>query len=220
MNQEGAAGPLPEAEGGWAVEISLDVEIAHAMCQSCHISLVEANNEGADALGTAENTAAALGANEITCWGSPDNYLPVPELDLKHPGVAITAASGDNGYDNWQVRFYTYEANYPAASPYVVGVGGTRLELTTKGARASWTVWNGDGAGGSGCSSTIEAPRWQQEVPDWPVGCEHRRAVADVSADADPYTGAAVYDSYTRVERTKGRVEPFNGGQWAARGLG
>ena len=60
VNQEGAAGPLPTGEGGWAVEISLDVEMAHAMCQNCHIVLVEANSERASAFGAAENTAATL----------------------------------------------------------------------------------------------------------------------------------------------------------------
>ncbi len=52
------------------------------------------------------------------------------------------------------------------------------------------------GAGGGGCSESFTAPPWQQAVPDWSqVGCGSKRAVADVSADADPYTGVAVYDS-------------------------
>jgi hypothetical protein len=221
VNQEGAAGPLPSAEGGWAVEISLDVEIAHAICQSCHILLVEARDEGAHELGAAENTAVTLGADEITdSWGAPEEYLPVPELDLKHPGVVITAAAGDDGYDNWLVESELIDrGDYPAASPFVVGVGGTRLELTAAGARASETVWNGKGAGGSGCSLRYEPPRWQREVPNWPVGCEGR-AVADVSADGDPYTGAAVYDSYTRVERTPGHVQPFEWGTVGGTSLG
>ena len=184
VNQEGAAGPLPTGEGGWAVEISLDVEMAHAMCQNCHIVLVEANSERASAFGAAENTAATLGADEISnSWGAPEEFLPVSESALKHPGVVITAASGDYGYDNWLVEPYLADrADYPAASPFVIGVGGTRLGLTTAGTRESETVWNGHGAAGSGCSFRWQAPRWQQEVADWPVGCERNRAVADVSA--------------------------------------
>jgi hypothetical protein len=227
VNQEGASGPLPEAEGGWAVEISLDVETAHAVCQSCRILLVEANNNGPNALGAAENTAVALGADEVTnSWGAPEEYAPgprppVPESALKHPGVVITAAAGDDGYDNWLVEPNLADrGNYPAAFPFVVGVGGTRLELMANGARASEPVWNGHGASGSGCSYSYEAPRWQQEVPDWPVGCEHRRAVADVSADADPYTGVAVYDSYSLVERTGGHKEPFKWGTVGGTSLG
>jgi hypothetical protein len=57
-------------------------------------------------------------------------------------------------------------------------------------------VWNGNGAGGGGCSTVLTAAPWQQEVTDWSsVGCGEHRAVADVSADADPYTGVAIYDS-------------------------
>ncbi len=60
------------------------------------------------------------------------------------------------------------------------------------------------GAGGGGCSANFAAPAWQQSVADWSsVGCEGKRAVADVSADADPYTGVAVYDS-TEYEQSKG----------------
>ena len=227
VNQEGASSPLPEAEGGWAVEISLDVEIGHAICQDCRILLVEANNDGPYALGEAEDTAAAHGADEITnSWGSPEEYVPaprppVPESTMNHPGIVITAAAGDYGFDNWLVEPNLADrGNYPAAFPFVVGVGGTRLELAADGTRASETLWNGDGAGGSGCSFSYEAPRWQQEVPDWPVGCERRRAVADVSADADPYTGAAVYDSYSLVERTKGYEEPFGWGTVGGTSLG
>ncbi len=94
-------------------------------------------------------------------------------------------------------------ADYPASSPDVVAVGGTKLTLED-GTRQSETVWNEDpdpegadeGAGGGGCSETFTAPSWQHAVPDWSqVGCGPKRAVADVSADADPYTGVAVYDS-------------------------
>ena len=90
----------------------------------------------------------------------------------------------------------------------MIAVGGTRLLLHAQ--TAAWkaeTVWNdggeakvggkdGHGAGGGGCSEQFTAPAWQQSVADWSsVGCAEARAVADVSADADPYTGIAVYDS-------------------------
>ena len=111
----------------------------------------------------------------------------------------ITAAAGDNGYLDWDPEEESERgfADYPASSPHVVAVGGTRLGLTAAGAWKEETVWNGDsGAGGGGCSTVLTAPAWQQAVADWSaVGCGSRRAVADVSADADPYTGVAVYDS-------------------------
>jgi hypothetical protein len=79
----------------------------------------------------------------------------------------------------------------------VVAVGGTRLSsLGAGGAWAGESVWNGQGAGGGGCSTRFPAQPWQAGVADWPsVGCGTHRAVADLSADADPYSGVAIYDS-------------------------
>ncbi len=48
-------------------------------------------------------------------------------------------------------------------------------------------VWSG---AGSGCSAYESKPSWQTDT-----GCA-RRTIADVAADADPATGASVYDSY------------------------
>jgi hypothetical protein len=96
--------------------------------------------------------------------------------------VAVTAAAGDSGYG----------VGYPAASPYVTSVGGTELVRDTAAARGwSETAWNsGSGATGSGCSAYEPKPSWQADP-----GCS-RRTDNDVAADADPDTGAAIYDSY------------------------
>jgi subtilase family serine protease len=88
--------------------------------------------------------------------------------------VIFTASSGDSGYGT----------SYPAASPYVIAVGGTRLRPS--GTRWTETAWAGTG---SGCSSYEPKPAWQHDT-----GCA-RRSIADVAADADPATGAAVYSS-------------------------
>jgi hypothetical protein len=191
----------------WAVEISTDIQVAHAVCENCHILLVEAQSAEYSALEVAEQTAVSLGANEISnSWGGRE---PAGENKaFQHEGVVITASAGDNGYLNWtqakEGQSYYSGADYPASSPNVVAVGGTRLSLTPQGVWQSERVWNEDpdpqggnqGAGGGGCSEVFPAPEWQLDVPDWSsVGCEARRAVSDVSADGDPYTGVAVYDS-------------------------
>ena len=100
----------------------------------------------------------------------------------------ITAGSGDEGYLNWVPGSpEPGQVAYPASSPHVVAVGGTRLEE----AGGTWTssIWNGDGiehergASGGGCSEHFEAPYWQRELPDWgAVDCEGRRALADIAA--------------------------------------
>jgi subtilase family serine protease len=195
-----------EEADGWAGEISLDIEVAHAVCQNCHIVLVEVNSSSFLDLEEGEKTAARLGATEISnSWGGPECSEGLSGLEcfpdspaFDQQGIVITAAAGDNGYLDWAAESPSERdfADYPASSPHVVAVGGTRLNLTAAGAWKEETVWNGNGAGGGGCSTVLTAAPWQQEVTDWSsVGCGEHRAVADVSADADPYTGVAIYDS-------------------------
>jgi hypothetical protein len=192
-----------EEATGWGVEISLDIETARAVCQSCHILLVEASSPAYGNLETAEHTAASLGAGEISnSWGGPEiGETPTQESTsaFNHPGTVITASAGDYGYLGWDAEAESERgyAEFPASSPHVVAVGGTRL--SPLGAGGTWTgetVWNGSGAGGGGCSVEFTAPAWQQALADWSaVGCADKRAVADVAADGDPYSGLAVHDT-------------------------
>ncbi len=181
LNEAGQPGPLPEGETGWGVEISLDVETAHAVCQSCHVLLIEADSSYLSDLEAAVKTAVEQGATEVSnSYGGGDS----PELGgYNYPGVVITASSGDWGFQE--------PASYPASSPNVVAVGGTTLDV-----EEGWKSESAWSAGGSGCSAFSTAPRWQQSVEDWAqVGCGTARASADVSAVADPETGVAIYDS-------------------------
>jgi Subtilase family len=212
-NQKAACVEVEEAVG-WTVEISTDLDVAHSVCQSCHILLVEARSSSYEDLEAAEETAVNLGATEVSnSWGGSEPPFESPAFE--HPGTVITAAAGDDGYLNWTEAAeaatnhegYYVGADYPASSPHVVAVGGTELTVEA-GARKSETAWNEDpdsggdneGAGGGGCSTQFAAPSWQLAVPNWAsVGCgtgaEAKRAVADVAADADPSSGVLVYDS-------------------------
>ncbi len=230
LNQRGEAGHPPstkteaereEAEG-WALEISTDVEAAHAVCQNCRIVLVEAENSAYANLMAAETTASGVvGASEISnSWGGSEAELSEAEIAaFDHPGIVITASAGDDGYlnwDQWESEPLQYdEPDFPASAPTVVAVGGTHLTLGSGGTWAGESVWNDDregqreGASGGGCSLRFPAPEWQHTIADWPsVGCENRRAVADVAADADPDSGVAVYDSvpYPYEENGKKRT--------------
>jgi hypothetical protein len=210
--KEAACKEVEEADG-WSEEISLDIEVSHATCQSCKIVLVEANSDSFEDLEAAEKAAATHGATEISdSWGGPAPGVTAGEDDasaFKQPGIVVTAAAGDDGYLDWDAKESSERgfADYPASSPHVVAVGGTRL-LGPLGPGGTWggeTVWNGDGAGGSGCSVELAAPIWQQSTSAWEaVGCGEDRAVADVSADADPYTGIAMYDTTAECEYEEG----------------
>jgi hypothetical protein len=195
-----------QEQAEWDQEISLDVETVHAVCVICHILLVEAASSYTSALDSAEETALQDGATEISnSWGAGE---PTTEAEsFNHPGVAITAAAGDNGYRNWMLEPTYQYVDYPAASPHVLAVGGTRLELGPNGERLGERVWNGRGATAGGCAeeAPFAAPSWQLALPDWSqVGCGTRRAVSDIAADADPYTGVAIYDSIPTSEAQTG----------------
>ena len=180
VNQSGSQTSFPRKDAGWALEISLDVETAHAICQNCKILLVEATTNSFANLGAAEDMAAQLGANVISnSFGAPEfagETAASIDGHFNHPGVAITASSGDSGFG----------VEYPAASQFVTAVGGTTLTLNPNGTRLSETAWSG---AGSGCSAFVPKPSWQTDT-----ACA-RRTVSDVAADADPATGAAVFDS-------------------------
>jgi subtilase family serine protease len=180
VNQTGGTS-LPRANGGWAEEISLDLDMVSAICPNCNILLVEASSASFTNLGAAVNEAAKLGATEISnSYGGSESSSDT-SYDSKyfnHTGIAITVSSGDGGYG----------VEYPAASQYVTAVGGTTLNRASN--TRGWTeaAWSG---AGSGCSAYDPKPFWQVDA-----GCA-KRTVADVSAVADPNTGVSVYDSYS-----------------------
>jgi subtilase family serine protease len=176
VNQNGVQGSYPANNAGWALEVSLDLDMASAICPKCKILLVEATNNQNANLYAAVDTAARLGANVISnSYGGAESATETSDdVHFNHPGIAITVSSGDSGYG----------VQYPAASRYVTAVGGT--SLTRSGSGFTESAWNG---AGSGCSAYEIKPSWQQDS-----GCAHR-TVADVSAVADPNTGVAVYDS-------------------------
>jgi len=219
-----------EAAKHWTVETSLDLETARAICQTCHIVLVEANSDSFLDLDAGEEAAVHAGATEISnSWGGPEcleaGVCVEDAAVFEHPGIVITASAGDEGFDNWLEESPSPYANFPASSPDVIAVGGTRLQpLGVHGEWAGETVWNdggeseglkdGHGATGGGCSVQFEAQRWQQEVHDWTsVGCADKRAVADISADGDPYSGVAVHDSSSPECETHYAEEVVEGGK-------
>lgn len=185
VSQTGSTTSLPGNNKNWAVEESLDVDMVSAICPNCHIILVEATTSSTANLGTAVNEAVKLGATEISnSYGGPESTKD-PTFDTKyfdHPGVAITASSGDSGYG----------VSYPAASQYVTAVGGTTLNRASNARGWSETAWSDAGAG---CSADDAQPSWQAAVSNISSVCG-KRAVADVSADANPSTGVALYDSF------------------------
>jgi subtilase family serine protease len=180
VNQSGGK-TYPRKDGGWAQEISLDLDMVSATCPDCKILLVEATTSSFANLGAAVNYAASqTGVVAISnSYGGSDASDANYGKYYNHAGKAVTVSSGDSGYG----------AEYPASSQYVTAVGGTSLRRSTSGAWTE-TAWSGAGSGCSAYNGKLSVATAEQTA-----ACGNKRAEADVSAVADPQTGVAVYDS-------------------------
>jgi subtilase family serine protease len=135
---------LPAVDGGWATEIALDVEWAHAIAPQANILLVEAQSPSVNDLFNAVTYAAkqpgvsvvsmSFGLGEFAGETGYDSVFTTP---ANHPGVTFVAASGDKGSP----------PSYPAVSPNVLSVGGTYLNTDAAGNYLSETGWSGSGGG-------------------------------------------------------------------------
>ena len=179
LNQDGQASPLPGPDptgGVFLTESSVGIEAARGVCQSCAIILVEARSASKFDLSSSAGSAARVGATvAVTAFEegqAPDDSQYAG--DYSHPGTAVVAASGDDGY--------TGQVYFPSLLPGVVAVGGTHLDLTAAGGYRDETAW---ASSTSGCSAYDNAAAWQAS-PAASVGCGGRRSIADVAAVAEP----------------------------------
>jgi subtilase family serine protease len=191
VNQNGGTS-YPRVDPGWALEISLDVQWAHAIAPNARILLVEASSNSFTNLLAAEDYAAANAQYVSNSWGGPE-FSGESTYDGRfvRSGVSFFVSAGDNGLP----------AEYPSSSPNVISVGGTKLQLDSSGNVVTETAWS---SGGGGCSAYETATAAQAAFSEYAqAGCNGKRATPDVSLDADPVSGVAVYDS-TRLQGQKG----------------
>jgi len=184
---------LPRFDAGWAGEQALDVDAVSAICGDCKILVVQAKSSSIADLGTAVSTASKqAGVVAISnSYGGGDLSDATYGANYNHPGIAVTASTGDNGYQG---------GSFPASSQYVTAVGGTTLTSAANTRGWSESAWSG---AGSGCS-TVNAPL--AAAASSGTGCA-RRAIADVSAAADPNNGGmAVYYPTSRTASTWAQV--------------
>ncbi|HZP97884.1 MAG TPA: peptidase S8/S53 subtilisin kexin sedolisin [Candidatus Limnocylindria bacterium] len=191
VNQTGGT-RYPKVNSGWALEISLDVQWAHAIAPGAKILLVEASSNSFANLLAAEDYAKSHATYVSNSWGASEfsgetSYDP----HFLQAGVSFFVSAGDAGLP----------AEYPSSSPNVISVGGTTLHFDGAGAFSGETGWS---SGGGGCSSYETATTAQSSFPEYAqAACGGRRATPDVSLDADPASGVSVYDS-TRYQGQKG----------------
>jgi subtilase family serine protease len=176
-------GRQPAANANWSVEISLDIQWAHAIAPQAKIVLVETPTNNLSDLISGVDAAVRNGASVVSMSWTSAEFNGEKGLDnhFVSNGVTFVAASGDNGTN----------VAYPAASPFVIGVGGTSLTLDSNGNYVSETGWSGSGGG----ESTVESEPLFQEQFGIPNDARGTRGVPDVSYNSNPGTGYAVYDS-------------------------
>jgi subtilase family serine protease len=200
------------ADSGWALEASLDVEWAHAIAPQAKILLVEAQTpSGANLLAAVDYAAARKDVVAVSMsWGG-EEFADEISLDshfMSKYGAAFFASSGDDGAG----------ASWPAASPNVIGVGGTKLAFSKAGNFGAETAWTGSGGG---VSAYETEPDYQAafQIPR----AQSKRAIPDVSYAADPQSGFPIYKTTGTSKKNWYVVGGTSAGapQWAAiRALG
>lgn len=198
--------------GQGAIEVELDIEVVAAMAPQAAQIVYEGPNSTQGVNDTYSMIVSDNVAQIATIsWGECEAQSGAAELQTLDgifkqaaaQGISMFAASGDSGaYD---CNDNNLAVDSPAGDPYIIGVGGTNLQ-TNNGSYGSESVWsnssdtqrspNGSGGGG-GISNTFAQPSWQVGPGVKNQYSNGNREVPDVSADADPQTGYAVYCTVT-----------------------
>ena len=169
--------PTPPAyDSGWATEIALDVQWAHATAPLARIVLIEAPSASVNDLLGAINLANAMGPGVVSMsFGAPEaDWVVSIDSAFSAADMTYVAAAGDSGKG----------VSWPSSSGQVLAVGGTTLRSYTTESRSE-SVWSQTGGG---ISQYITVPRYQTLAVAG-LGTQTNRSVADVAFNADPSTG-------------------------------
>ncbi|MFI2199877.1 protease pro-enzyme activation domain-containing protein [Streptomyces sp. NPDC020192] len=207
---DGGSGALGDGQ----VEVELDIEVLHAIAPKANVTVFEGPNSDAGEVDTYQaivdsgipTTSISWGAAESARTTSGINAVDAVFKAGAAQGLGFYAASGDSGSDD--AGDGGTSVDYPASDPYVTGVGGTRLTVTSSNAFSKEVAWSG---GGGGKSSVFKIPSWQTSVQKSAGG--GFRQVPDVSAHANPTPGVSIYSqgSWSSVGGTSAAAP-----EWAA----
>jgi subtilase family serine protease len=189
-----AQGSQPRVNSGWVLEESLDIEWAHAEAPNAKIVLMEAASASDANLFGGVTAANNLGATVVSMSFGGSEFSSESssfDADMTHPGTFYTASAGDSGHG----------AEYPAASPNVISVGGTTLNGCS-GTHCSFTSETTWSSSGGGVSADESLPSYQSSYAGSVFGASTinaltggHRGIPDVSFEGNPNTGVSVFDS-------------------------
>ncbi|MDF3292489.1 S53 family peptidase [Streptomyces silvisoli] len=207
---DGGSGALGDGQ----VEVELDIEVLNAIAPKANVTVFEGPNSDAGEVDTYQAIVDSGIPTTSISWGAAEtqrtssNITAVDNIFKQGAaeGLGFYAASGDNGSDD--AGDGGTSVDYPASDPYVTGVGGTRLTVSSSNAWKSEVAWSG---GGGGVSTSFSIPSWQKSVQQSAGGGQ--RQVPDVSAHADPSPGVSIYSqgSWSSVGGTSAAAP-----EWAA----
>jgi subtilase family serine protease len=201
---------------GWAGEITLDVEWAHAIAPGAKIALVEAVSNYDSDLQTALAYAVShhLGNVISNSYGEPESQADPAAMNTWNSlceiaaasGISVHFSSGDSG--DYTADGLTKTVSTPSNAPYATSVGGTTMGLNSAKHIQFQTGWGDNrvrlysgtpkavldpplqlgfyAGAGGGESAYFTKPSWQSGLPG------SGRQQPDVSALADPYTGGEI----------------------------
>jgi len=207
--------PPANANFGWDVEESLDIEWAHAMAPAAKIILVEACDQSLPQLLFAEEVAglevSKNGGGDISnSWGYPESCVGHPSCG----GGTLTEQQDDNYFFRYYYSQISYFASagdsgaevlFPSASPWVVSAGGTTVNRDASGNFLSESCWSDSGGGLSTVEAWQNPPTIANGMGPWSDyqyqmfgGSPYNfpaRSTPDISFNADPASGVWVYDT-------------------------
>ena len=207
---DGGSGSLGDGQ----VEVELDIEVLNAIAPAAKVTVFEGPNTDAGEVDTYQAIVdSGIPVTSIS-WGAAESQRTSSNISAvdavfeqgASEGLGFFAASGDDGSDD--AGDGGTSVDYPASDPYVTGVGGTKLTVTSGNAWSKETAWSG---GGGGVSTVFGIPSWQSAVEKSQGG--GNRQVPDVSAEADPTPGVSIYSqgSWGQVGGTSAAAP-----EWAA----
>jgi hypothetical protein len=225
----------PPTDGSVGVESALDIEDLIGLVPGASII----DYQGPDATSASDQNVIDVYHRMVTddkaqvistSWGECEGVESSATANAENTifaeaaaqGQSVVAASGDSGSsDCYRVTNSTAKAvDDPASQPYVTGVGGTTM--TTSGSTTTQKTWNNttDSTGGTGSTGGGTSSRWAPVVYQGGIAATTKRAVPDVSALADPYTGYPIYfqDSSYSANPVPGFIGGTSGAAptWAA----
>jgi len=176
-------------------EVELDSEVVRAVAPQANQLVYEAPNSDQGEIDIANAIVSADKVSVISIsWGSCEQDTTPSVMTAVNntfeqaaaEGISIYSAAGDSGSRDCTGSTSgsgVKAVDFPGSSVYDTSVGGTTLTMGSGGSYSSESAWSD---GGGGVSTLYTRPSWQP-------GSSSYRTVPDVSSDADPNSGYAIY---------------------------